>query len=158
MPRAYSTDLRERALAAYEAREGSQAAVARRFRAGERTLSRWLGAARAEGRRAPKPRGGGRAPLGGEAATLAALVAERNDATLAEYADLLAERAGVRRSVAALCRALKALGLVRKKRRSGPPSRSGRTWPSSGRRGAPSWRGSTLAAWSSSTRPGSTPG
>ena len=158
MPRAYSTDLRERALAAYEAREGSQAAVARRFRVGERTLSRWLGAARAEGRRAPKPRGGGRAPLGGEAATLAALVAERNDATLAEYADLLAERAGVRRSVAAPCRALRALGLVRKKRRSGPPGRSGRTWPSSGRRGAPSWRGSTLAAWSSSTRPGSTPG
>ena len=55
--------------------------------------------------------------MGGEAATLAALVAERNDATLAEYADLLAERAGVRRSPSALCRALKALGLVRKKRR-----------------------------------------
>ena len=56
-------------------------------------------------------------PLGGERETLAALVAERNDATLAEYADLLAERAGVRRSPSALCRALKALGLVRKKRR-----------------------------------------
>ena len=56
--------------------------------------------------------------MGGEAATLAALVAERNDATLAEYADRLAERAGVRRSPSALCRALKALGLARKKRRS----------------------------------------
>ena len=50
--------------------------------------------------------------MGGAAATLAALVAGRNDATLAEYADLLAERAGVRRSPSALCRALKALGLA----------------------------------------------
>jgi transposase-like protein len=31
MPRAYSTDLRERVLAACEAGEGSQAEVARRF-------------------------------------------------------------------------------------------------------------------------------
>ena len=128
MPRAYSTDLRERALAAYEAREGSQAAVARRFRAGERTLSRWLGAARAEGRRAPKPRGGGRAPLGGEAATLAALVAERDDATLAEHADLLAERAGVRRSAPASGAASRPCA-----------GRSGRS-ASSARKGAPGRR------------------
>src|SRR4051794_14975690 len=87
MPRAYSTDLRERALAACEAGEGSQSEVARRYRIGERTLSGWLKLAREEGRRAPRPRRGGTRPVGGEAATLAALVAERNDATLAEYAD-----------------------------------------------------------------------
>src|SRR6478609_5497957 len=87
MPRAYSTDLRERALAACEAGEGSQPEVARRYRVGERTLSGWLKIAREEGRRAPRPRRGGTRPVGGEAATLAALVAERNDATLAEYAD-----------------------------------------------------------------------
>src|SRR5437764_14816787 len=144
MPRAYSTDLRERALAAYEAGEGSQAEVARRYRVGERTLSGWLRTAREEGRRSPKPRRGGTKPVGGEAATLAALVAERNDATLAEYADLLADRTGVRRSPSALCRALKALGLVRKKRRSRPPSGTARTWP---RRGGPGAR----------SRPGSTP-
>jgi hypothetical protein len=66
-------------------------------------------------------------PVGGATATLAGLVAERNDATLAEYADLLAERAGVRRSPSALCRALKGLGLARKKdapgRRAGPRRR-----------------------------------
>src|SRR3954470_22380764 len=128
MPRAYSGDLRERVLAAYEAGDGSQAAVARRFRVGERTLSGWLKAAREEGRRSPKPRRGGRPPVGGEREALAGLVAERNDATLAEYADLLAERAGVRRSPSALCRALKALGLARKKRPSRPPSGTGRTW------------------------------
>jgi transposase len=146
MPRAYSTDLRERALAACEAGDGSRSAVARRYRIGERTLSGWLKLAREEGRRSPKPRRGGRAPLGGEREALAGLVAERNDATLAEYADLLAERAGVRRSPSALCRALKALGLVRKKRRSGPPSRIARTWPRRGGRGAPSWPGSTPPA------------
>ena len=139
MPRAYSTDLRERALAAYEGGEGSQSEVARRYRVGERTLSGWLKLAREEGRRSPKPRRGGTRPVGGEAATLAALVAERNDATLAEYADRLAERTGVRRSASALCRALKALGLVRKKRRPRPPSRIARTWPRRGPRGAPSW-------------------
>ena len=129
MPRAYSTDLRERALAAYEAGEGRQSEIARLYRIGERTLSAWLKLAREEGRRHPKPRRGGTRPVGGEAATLAALVAERNDATLAEYADLLADRTGVRRSPSALCRALKALGLVRKKRRSRPPSKTARTWP-----------------------------
>jgi transposase len=93
MPRAYSTDLRERALAACEAGEGRQSEIARAYRIGERTLSGWLKLAREEGRRSPKPRRGGTRPVGGEAGTLAAPVAERNDATLAEYADRLAERA-----------------------------------------------------------------
>ena len=158
MPGAYSADLRERALAAYEGGEGSQSTVARLYRVGERTLSGWLKAAREEGRRAPRPRRGGRAPLDGEREALAALAAERNDATLAEYADRLAERAGVRRSPSALCRALKALGLARKKRRSRPPSKTARTWPRRGPRGAPSRPGSTPPASCSSTRPGSTPG
>jgi transposase len=143
MPRAYSADLRERVLAAYEAGEGRQPEVARLYRVGERTLSGWLKVAREEGRRAPRPPRGGRPPVGGEREALAGLVAERNDATLAEYADLLAERTGVRRGPSTLCRALKALGLVRKKRRSGPRSGTGRTWPRRDGRGAPSWPGST---------------
>src|SRR4051794_14294530 len=142
MPRAYSSDLRERVLAAYEGGEGSQSEVARLYRVGERTLSGWLKLAREEGRRAPRPRRGGTKPVGGEAATLATLVAERNDATLAEYADLLADRTGVRRSPSALCRALRALGLVRKKRHLRPPSGPAGTWPGRGPRGAPSWPGS----------------
>ena len=166
MPRAYPADLRERALAAREAGEGRQSEVARRYRIGERTLSAWPELAREEGRRHPEPRRGGRAPLGGEREALAALVAERSDATLAEHADRLAERAGVGRSPSALCRALKALGLVRKKRPSRPPSGTGRTPRSASgrrragsgpRRGGPSWPGSTPPASCSSTRPGSTP-
>src|SRR4051794_25889192 len=128
MPRAYSADLRERVLAAYEGGGGSQSTMARRYRVGERTLSAWLRTAREEGRRSPRP-------LGGEREALVALVAERNDATLAEYADLLAERAGVRRSPSALCRVLKALGLVRKKRPSRLPNRTAGTSPRRGGRG-----------------------
>src|ERR687884_1437292 len=143
MPRAYSTDLGERALDAYEGGEGSQSEVARRYRVGERTLSAWLRTAREEGRRSPRPRRGGRAPLGGEREALAGLVAERNDATLAEYADRLAERVGVRRSPSAPCRALGALGPGRKRRRSGPPSGTARMSPRRDGRGAPSWPGST---------------
>src|SRR3954468_15875040 len=146
MPRAYSSDLRERALAAYQAGGARQSEIAGAYRIGERTLSGWLKTAREEGRRAPRPRRGGTRPVGGESATLATLVAERNDATRAEYADRLADRAGVRRSPSALCRALKALGLVRKKRRSRPPSRIGRTWPRRGGCGATSWPGSTPPA------------
>ena len=159
MPRAYSTDLRERVLAACERGVGTQAQAARRFGVSERTISGWLRAAREEGRRGPKPPArGGRMPVGGQAAVLAGLVAEQSDATLAEYAGRLAERAGVRRSLAAVCRALKALGLVRKKRRSGPPSRPAPMSPPRGRHGAPIWRGSTLVGSSSSTRPASIPG
>ena len=157
MPRAYSADLRDRVLTACERREGGREEIARRFRVAASTLYAWLGAARAEGRRGPKPHGGGRPPVGGEAAALVGLVAERNDATLAEYADLLAERTGTRRSPAAVCRALKALGLARKKRRSGRPSRTGPMSPGRGRRGAPSWPGLRLSGWSSWTRPASTP-
>ena len=83
MPRACSADLRERVLAAYEAGEGRQAEMARRFRISERTVSRWLRAVRIHGRREPKAPGHRRAPLDGQAAALAELVAEKNDATLA---------------------------------------------------------------------------
>src|SRR3954449_8803207 len=144
MPRAYSADLRERVLAAYERGEGRQSEVARLYEVGERTLSAWLKAAREEGRSAPEPRRGGRAPVGGEREALAGLVAERSDATLAEHAR-------VRRSPSALCRAPKALGLARRKRRPGPPGGTGRTWPRRGGRGAPGRPGPPPAASSSST-------
>jgi transposase len=149
MPRPYSADLRERALAACERREGSRAAIARRFVVGVSTLRDWLRQAREEGRRAAKPaRGGG--PLlggGGARAALERVLAERSDATLAELADGLEARVGRRWSASALSRALARLGWRRKKRRSGPPSRIAPTWPRSVPHGA---RRSPLAA---STRP-----
>ena len=137
MPRPYSTDLRERALLACEQDEDNFTAVARRFRVGVSTLRLWRRQAREEGRRAPRRLGGGPAPLGGKVGALDQLVAERNDATLAEYADLFARRTGQRTSTPAICRALKQLGWVRKQRRSGPANRIVWTWQRA------EWRGAT---------------
>jgi transposase len=157
MPRPYSVDLRERALLACEAGEGDYTAVARRFRVGVSTLRLWRRQAREEGRRAPRRMGRGPAPLGGKLAALDALVAERNDATLAEYAALLAARTGERRTSApAICRALKRLGWVRKQRRSGPVNRTVWTWQLVASRGEPKPPRSTRPASSSSTRAAST--
>ena len=158
MPRLYSTDLRERALLACEQDEDAFAAAACRFRVGVSTLRLWRRQAREEGRPTPRPMGRGPAPLGGEATLLSQLVAERNDATLAEYADLLASRTGKpRRSAPAICRALKRLGWVRKQRRSGLASKSAWTWRPAASRGATRPQPLTRPASCSSTKAASTP-
>jgi transposase len=157
MARPYSADLRERVLLAHERGEGGASALARRYRIGLSTLYRWLADLRREGRRAARPMGHGRAPLGGAEDALRALVAEQNDATLAEYAERLAARTGRRRSPSAICRALRRLDLPRKKSRSAPRSRTARTWPRRVPRGTPAWPGSRRGGWSSSTRAASTP-
>ena len=135
MARPYSADLRERVLLAYEHGEGGATALARRFRIGLSTLYRWLAELRAEGRRAARPMGHGRVPLGGAEDVLRELVVEQRDATLAEYAERFAARTGQRRSLAAICRALQRLDLPRKKSRSVPPSRTARMWRRPGRSG-----------------------
>lgn len=138
MPRPYSVDLRERALLAWEDAGGCCAEVARRFRVGVSTLHLWRKQARDEGRRVPLRMGRGPAPLAGRLDVLAALAAEHRDATLAEYAALLAARTGERkRSAPVICRALKQLGWARKQRRSGPASRTVRTWLPPEQRGRP---------------------
>ena len=111
MAGAYSTDLRERVLAAIEAGEAPEAA-ARRFAVGRSTAYRWARAARDEGRRAAKPMGGGPAPrIVGEAeAALLRLAGGANHLSLAEIAARLAETAGVRVHPATVHRALRRAG------------------------------------------------
>lgn len=158
MPRPYSTDLRERVLRACAASRMSRPRIAALFGVGETTLYRWRQQARQEGRRAAKPARGGPAPRLDAAAleVLQGLVVQANALTLAEYADRLAARTGVRVSGATVCRALQKLALVRKKP-CVPKSRIGPSSPASGRRGAPIWPRSIPTASSSSTRAGSTP-
>src|SRR3712207_3474897 len=158
MARSYSADRRERVLLAHEHGEGGVAALSRQFRIGLSTLYRWLDERRGEGRRTARPMGHGRAPLGGAEDVLRALVAEQNDATLAEYAERFAARTGQRRSPSAICRALRRLDLPRKKSRSAPRSRTARTWPRLVPRGTRRSPGSRRSGWSSSTRAASTPG
>jgi transposase len=128
MGRAYTAELRERVLLACERGGLSRSRIAGLFGVGESTVYRWRQTWRTEGRREAKPHAGGPAPRLDEAALdkLKELVTERNDRTLAEYAAGLAERAGVTASGPTVCRALKTLGLTRKKdaaRRGARPAR-----------------------------------
>src|SRR3954469_13695646 len=97
MPGAYSTDLRERVLVAVEAGEPADA-VAEAFMVGRSSVYRWITAARDEGRRTPKPMGGGPRPIIRDEteAALCRLLEESNHLTLVECRDRLAEETGVR--------------------------------------------------------------
>lgn len=140
MPGAYSGDLRQRVLLACEQGQLSRAKIARVFQVAASTVYRWLQTWRREGRGEAKPHAGGPAPRLDKAAleTLAAIVAEANDLSLAEYAARLSERTEVTASGSTVCRALQKLGLPRKKRRRGQPSRTGPISSRPGRLGGPS--------------------
>lgn len=122
---AYSMDLRERVVAACDEGIDSRAEIAERFAVSESWVRRLLQRRRETGSIAPRPRGGGRPPaFGGEAAErLREAVAASPDATLRE----LAAATGATRSTSVVDRALRRLGITRKKSRPGPPSRIGRT-------------------------------
>jgi putative transposase len=130
MPRPYSADLRRAALRACARSDGTRRRIARRYGVAESTLYGWLRQEREEDRRRPKPHAGGRPrAIDGEGeAVLRELVAVDSDGTLAEYAVAFAGRTGRTVSTPMLCKALKRLGLGRKKRRSGLLSRTGRMW------------------------------
>ena len=116
MPQPLSLDLRRRVVAA--ARHQTQAQVAARYEVSESTVGKWCRRALATGTPAAKPhRGGGPGKIGaGGAPVLRALVAERNDRTLAELAALYRERTGVAVSIHAVWRACRRLDLRRKKK------------------------------------------
>ena len=91
MARAYTAELRDRALRVCAQGGLSRASLAALFGVGESTLYRWQQAWRSEVRRAAAAACRGPAPrLDAKALdTLKELVAERNDRTLAEYAQEL---------------------------------------------------------------------
>src|SRR4029079_341765 len=94
---------------------------------------------REEGRAAPRPHAGGHTPrLDDERKKqlLAELVAHKPDAFCRELADDLHARTGVRVCRHTIGRWLAELGFTRKKSRSSPPSRSGRTSRRSGTPGS----------------------
>lgn len=121
MAGASSADLRERVLLVCERGRLSRAKVATLFQVAESTVYRWLQAWRTEGRREAKPHAGGPAPRLDQAALdkLQAIVAEANDLSLDEYAQRLGERTSVAVSGPTVCRALRKLGLPRKKEPAG---------------------------------------
>jgi transposase len=116
MPRAYSVDLRERSLRALTS--GMPVAeIARLFAVSLSSLDRWrrrqdAGLSLTPGRSSGRPRAIG--PSGETA--LRAQVAATPDATLAEHCAQWQAEQGDAVSVAAMHRALRRIGLTRKKR------------------------------------------
>ena len=122
--KAYSTDLRLRVIAACDARDGTRMQIAARFSVSIHFIRKLLRQRRDIGSIEPKAHRG-RPPrsFNPEASErLRLAVAQHNDATLAE----LAQASGVSCSVSVVHRELKALGITRKKRRGGRPSRTPR--------------------------------
>jgi transposase len=115
-------DLRERVIAACDGVGATREQVANRFCVSVAWVYRLLARRRETGSIAPKPHGGGQKPaFAGEAAErLRMAVVDCPDATLEE----LREAAGVACGTSAVFRALKRLGLPRKKNPSEPLSRT----------------------------------
>jgi transposase len=120
--KAFSSDLRARVFAACE--DGATSEVAEQFSVSPAFVRRLKQRHRESGSIAPKMGGRGPAPKrAGHEVALRAAVAERPDDTPAEHRARLALPA----SVSTVARAMRRLGLTRKKSRSGPPNRTART-------------------------------
>jgi transposase len=119
MVRALSIDLRERVIAAVEGGL-SRRAAAERFGVAPSTAIRWLQGWRETGRPDPKPQGGDRHShrIEAHADDLIARVEETPDITLAELAEHLYERHGLRVAPSTVWRCLDRHGLTFKKNRA----------------------------------------
>ena len=133
---AYSIDLRQKILRAYERRVGSQRAIANLFGVSVSFVEKLWRRYRTVGDIAPKPHAGGQRPrLDPKAQTgVCGVLHDNPDATLAELCAWVATATGVRVRVATMCRLLQRLGWPRKKRRS---TRLSVTRHVSSRRGRP---------------------
>jgi len=120
--KAYSTDLRERVVAACDTGDATREQIAARFSVSVAWIRKLVRQRRETGSIDPKPRSGGRAPaFDHEAASrLREAVRADNDATLRE----LAHAAGVTCCASAVHRALNRLGITRKKSRGERPSKT----------------------------------
>lgn len=120
MPWAYSVDLRELVVAAYEL-DPSRTDVAEQFGLGEATVYRWVRRKREQGTVAPLPHRSGNPPRipPERYELLRKIIAAEPDLNIREIRNEYARRAGgTVPSHAAMCRTLKRAGLSRKKSRS----------------------------------------
>src|SRR4029450_4797116 len=116
MPNPHPSALRERAVRAYEAGEGSYEAIAEQFEVSLSSLLRWVTQVRLTGDVSPRPRGGGwRSPV--DSGGLEQGIADQPAATGEELRRAYNRRVGRGATVSrsAIVRALHRLGFVLKK-------------------------------------------
>ena len=116
---AYSIDLRERVVAAFDARDVTDEQVAKLFNVGEATVHRWKRLKRETGALDHKPFGGGMPSrvTPDQLAVVRKIVEEQPDQTVQEVAWEFHRRTGRSVSRSAMGRTLLKLGFTRKKRR-----------------------------------------
>lgn len=116
--KAYSTDLRQKVIDAYENQEDSQRNLAKRFSVSLTFIQKLLKQYRNSGTVEPKPHGGGNKALlsSEQMALVGALIEEDNDAILVELCERLKERTGVKVSRSTMGRITQKLNLTRKKK------------------------------------------
>jgi transposase len=116
--KAYSLDLRQRVVAAYEKGKGSLAEVAEQFNVGQTFVKKMLRQHRETGSVAPLAHGGGRQPSlsDKEHRLLRQKVKEQPDVSLSELQQHLSTRVGVTVSLPTIHRSLRQSGHSRKKK------------------------------------------
>jgi len=149
MRKTLSVDLRERIVAAYDAREGTREEVAKRFRVSLGMVKKLLGQRTRTGDLRPRHRFSGRKArlMPEQGSRLKQLIAREPDLTLAE----MKARLELSCTVAAVHWVVTRLGLTYKKRRSMRPNKTGRTSRKPAGNGAEAKAGSIQPGWSSST-------
>lgn len=117
MARAYSTDLRERVVDAYDHRTGSVADVAKQFRIGVKTIYRYLERRKTENSLLPHKSPGRPPNLNiNDQSLILLLIKQTPDISLEELLVDVESKTGKSTSVPALSRLCKKLGLSRKKK------------------------------------------
>ena len=131
---AYSLDLRQRVVRAYERGQDSIATVAERFSVSVGFVKKMLHLKRTTGELASRGHGGGRRAslTQRQRQLLGRKVRAQNDISLAELQSVLLESEGVNVHVSTICRALSQLDLPHKKRVLPPPSATTTSAPGSG--------------------------
>jgi transposase len=131
---AYSLDLRQRVVRAYERGHDSIATVAECFSVSIGFVKKMLHLKRTTGELAPRGHGGGRRSslTPRQRQLLGRKVRAQNDISLAELQGILQESEGVNVHVSTICRALSQLDLPHKKRALPPQSATTTREPGSG--------------------------
>ena len=133
---AYSIDLRQKIMHAYERRLGSQQTLAEVFGVSLSCIEKLLRRSRTTGELGPKPHAGGQRPRvdATAQAVVRRVVHAHPAATVDEVCPCLANATGVHVSRATMCRVVQRLGFPRKKHHAMPrrarrhaSSRHGRT-------------------------------